>query len=605
MISSSPQPRSMRILVVAEDTAVRALASRVLERRGDEVIVSASLADGVERGVELSPDVAFVDVSEHQRMGLTLVHALRAALLRGSVYALCTRNAIDAGAQALSLGADGVILIPPTGDELLLAVDKARERLATDDLALTLRAEAGTLRLAVVEATKLAQLQRRTFQSVVRALLVAVSTATSATRVAIYARDDAGGHRLVTSTEGAGFAPSCEDDTELADVAERARALYVPVYPRPAAPPKTTAADGSPHTPDQVRGQTQVAEGAVTMLVAAPAPSPNDAGLQLLVQLAANLLAETKERETLSDGAMKDPASSAYSFGYFVDVAGREIDKARRYGRRFALVSLAVDPGASLPALEVAERVLRVARDIDVLARVDESELLLLMPEADGLEVNDLRQRLVVALAHIEGSTPPRGGSIRAPQGITVGTSTFPHDGEDLTQLLRVARRRAEATRVSVVERLRLEGMVLSDVVDTLLWDHDLSHGHGPRSPESARAIELPVAEVVSLVSSALAYGLRGGAGIVTVTQRDELGLAAGLRMASAGEGFEVRAHDVRSMPSCESVEAFAIVAEHASYALLGRLDNGVFRGVHAADPMLATLVAGLVADVPPIRRAG
>jgi hypothetical protein len=485
-------------------------------------------------------------------------------------------------------------LIPPTGDELLLAVDKARERLAMEDLALTLRAEAGTLRLAVDEATKLTSLARRTFQSVVRALLLATSTATSATRVAIYARDDAGGHRLVTSTEGAGFAPSCEDDAELADLAERARALYVPVFPRPL---------GTKQPPAGAMQSAQ--EGAVTLLVAAPAPAPNDPGMQLLVQLAANLLAEVKERETLSDGAMKDPASSAYSFGYFVDVAGREIDKARRYGRRFALVSLAVDPGASLPALEVAERVLRVARDIDVLARVDESELLLLMPEADGLEVNDLRQRLVVALAHIEGSTPPRGGSIRAPQGITVGTSTFPHDGEDLTQLLRVARRRAEATRVSVVERLRLEGMVLSDVVDTLLWDQDLSNGHGPRSPEAARAIELPVAEVVSLVSSALAYALRGGAGIVTVTQRDELGLAAGLRMASAGEGFEVRAHDVRSMPSCESVEAFAVVAEHASYALLGRLDNGVFRGVHAADPMLATLVAGLVADVPPIRRAG
>lgn len=589
---SSP-PRSMRILVVAEDPAVRALSARVLERRGDEVIVSASLADGVERGVELSPDVAFVDVSEHQRMGLTLVHALRAALLRGNVYALCTRNAIDAGAQALSLGADGVILIPPTGDELLLAVDKSRERLAMEDLALTLRAEAGSLRLAVEEATKLASLplHRRTFQAIVRGLLVATSTATSATRVAIYARDDAGGHRLVTSTEGAGFAHACEDDAELADVAERARAVFVPVHPRTV---------GSTNT----SGRSD-AQDAVTMLVAAPAPAANDPGLLLLVQLASQLLTAAKEREALSDGAMKDPASSAYSFGYFVDVAGREIDKARRYGRRFGLVSLAVDPGASLPALEVAERVLRVARDIDVLARVDESELLLLMPEADGLEVNDLRQRLVVALAHIEGSTPPRGGSVRAPQGITVGTSTFPHDGEDLTQLLRVARRRAEATRVSVVERLRLEGMTLSDVVDTLLWDQDLSHGHGPRSPESARAIELPVAEVVSLVSSALSYALRGGAGVVTVTQRDELGLAAGLRMASAGETFEVRAHDVRSMPSCESIEVFTVVAEHASYALIGRLDSGVFRGVHAADPMLATLVAGLVADVPAIRRAG
>jgi CheY-like chemotaxis protein/GGDEF domain-containing protein len=566
----------MRVLVVAEDPTVRALASRVLERRGDEVVVAGTLAEGVERGVDLAPDVAFVDVSEHQRMGLTLVHALRAAQSRASIYALTTRMAVDAGAQALSLGADGVILIPPTGDELLLAIDKARERLVLEGAFLTMRSEGEQLRLAIAQGTRLAAMTTLSFAGVARALLDAVTAATSATRTAVYASEEGGGHKLLASSEGAGFAHRCEDDSELADVAARANALFVPLL-----------------------------RGAVTLLAAAPAPSPKDLGLELLVTIATGLLSDVKDREALSDGAMKDPASSAYSFGYFVDVAGREIDKARRYGRRFALVSLTLDPGASLATLEVAERALRVARDIDVLARVDESELLLLMPEADGLEVNDLRQRLVRELAREPGSVPPRGGSIRTPQGITLGTSTFPHDGEDLTQLLRVARRRAEATRVSVVERLRLEGMSLPDVADALLWDGDIAHGRGPRSPESPRAIELPIAEVVSLVSSAAAYAIRGGATLASVTQRDELGLAAGLRMTSAGTGFEVRAHDVRTFPGCEAVEAFAVVAEHASYALVGRLDDGIFRGVHAADPMLASLVGTLIADVPAPRRVG
>lgn len=572
---SSLAPRSMRILVVAEDATVRALAARVLERRGDEVVLANSLAEGVERGVDLSPDVAFVDVSEQQRMGLTLVHALRTGLPRVRIHALTTRHAIDAGAQALSLGADGVILVPPTGDELLLAIDKSRERLATEDAFLQLRSEVEQLRLAVAEGTRLAAMTSLSFAGVARALLGAVTASTSATRTAVYASEDGGGHKLLASSEGAGFAHRCEDDAELADVAARSNALFVPLL-----------------------------SGAVTLLAAAPAPSSKDLGLGLLVTIATGLLSDVKDREALSDGAMKDPATSAYSFGYFVDVAGREIDKARRYGRRFALVSLSLDAGASMTALEVAERVLRVARDIDVLARVDESELLLLMPEADGLEVNDLRQRLVRELARLPGSVPPRGGSIRTPQGITVGTSTFPHDGEDLTQLLRVARRRAEATRVSVVERLKLEGMSLPDVVDALLWDGDISHGRGPRSPESPRAIELPIAEVVSLVSSAAAYALRGGATLATVTQRDELGLAAGLRMTSAGTGFEVRAHDVRALPGCDAIEAFAVVAEHASYALVGRLDNGTFRGVHAADPMLASLVGSLIAETPDLRRA-
>ena len=110
---TSIPPRGVRVLLVSEDPAVCALAERVLARRGDTLIVAHSVEDGVERGVELAVDVAFVDVSEQQRMGLTLVHALRTASARTSIHALTTKHAVDAGAQALSLGADGVVLVLP------------------------------------------------------------------------------------------------------------------------------------------------------------------------------------------------------------------------------------------------------------------------------------------------------------------------------------------------------------------------------------------------------------------------------------------------------------------------------------------------------------
>ena len=76
-------------------------------------------------------------------------------------------------------------------------------------------------------------------------------------------------------------------------------------------------------------------------------------------------LALVMEREQTSRGAMKDPSSSAYTFAYFVDIAGREIDKARRHARRFALATLSIEPlqpnPNSLlrnPAIEVSESVL-------------------------------------------------------------------------------------------------------------------------------------------------------------------------------------------------------------------------------------------------------
>src|SRR5690606_12073550 len=125
----------------------------------------------------------------------------------------------------------------------------------------------------------------------------------------------------------------------------------------------------------------------------------------LVAGQAATTFALIGEREHSHRGAMKDPSSSAYTFAYFVDVAGREIDKARRHGRRFALATLAVDEeppvvaGAAQPAgaagppsVASVERILGAVRDTDVLARVDEREFYLLLPETGGIGAHICRR---------------------------------------------------------------------------------------------------------------------------------------------------------------------------------------------------------------------
>src|SRR5262249_46515647 len=78
---------------------------------------------------------------------------------------------------------------------------------------------------------------------------------------------------------------------------------------------------------------------------------------------------------------IQDVGTSAYSFAYFVDLAGREIDLARRHGRRFALATVEVDPTAKIEGRAAVELVLAAVRDTDVVARADDQELLLLLPE--------------------------------------------------------------------------------------------------------------------------------------------------------------------------------------------------------------------------------
>ena len=122
---------------------------------------------------------------------------------------------------------------------------------------------------------------------------------------------------------------------------------------------------------------------------------------ELMAGQAATTLALLGESERSTRGAIKDLTTSAYTFAYFVDIAGREIDKARRYGRRFALATIALDENAALERVstDLAEVVLGAVRDTDVLARVDEREFYLLMPETGGVGAQSCRRRVLQSAA--------------------------------------------------------------------------------------------------------------------------------------------------------------------------------------------------------------
>jgi hypothetical protein len=321
-----------------------------------------------------------------------------------------------------------------------------------------------------------------------------------------------------------------------------------------------------------------------------------DGMLKLLAVQAASALAFLGGRDlTDGGGAIKDPTSSAYSFAYYVDVAGREIDKARRHGRRFAIATVALDPDApasssGLPPevpmrpAEVADHLLKAARDLDVLARVDENEFHLLLPETDGLGAHACRRRVLTRLG---------GGERRiVPKGLLVGIATFPHDGQNLSQLLRMARRRAEVTKGSIVHRIGVENAGLGDILDALEWD--ATSAPAPSDISAARPIELPIAEATALATAVVADACRGGAAFIVVAHHVALSLGSAVR-ASIGTGnpnVTVHALDVRSTPGGETIEALSVIAEHGAYAFIGRSKNGVVRGVHAADPLLADLLA-------------
>ncbi|MEO5730668.1 MAG: response regulator, partial [Byssovorax sp.] len=159
---------------------------------------------------------------------------------------------------------------------------------------------------------------------------------------------------------------------------------------------------------------------------------------------------------------------------------------------------------------------------------------------------------------------------------------------------LRAGRRRAEATRTSVVHRLGADTESLVDFLETLEWEAGAPPVEDIAAP---RPLALPLADVTALTAAVMTDAIRGGAVLVTVAHHAGLRFGAAVRAVLAPLRANVTFHalDVRA-GSGEDVEALSIIAEHGCYTLIGRTsrdDGGSFiKGFHAADPLLADALA-------------
>jgi GGDEF domain-containing protein len=319
--------------------------------------------------------------------------------------------------------------------------------------------------------------------------------------------------------------------------------------------------------------------------------------------------------ERASRATIQDASTSAYSFSYFVDLAGREIDLARRHGRRFALATVDATEGCDTDGL--IEVVLSAVRDTDIVARADERELLLLLPETGSKGARTLRRRILDRMQHQVGvhRIPP----------VRVGIASFPFDGEDLSRLLRIARRRAE--RWSSWDASSATHRLLRDAITWLSSPHRPGElppqGVGPLVP-----IEVPLREGWALFDTMVREATRAGDATVALhaphdATEPSLGLAQGIRAATMdaigptsisgpAPARSDRDRDVLSLmtglsrltdfTTFSGLEVVAVLAEHACYGLVGRVESGRLIALHGHDlPIVEALVNGL--EQPLFRR--
>ena len=331
---------------------------------------------------------------------------------------------------------------------------------------------------------------------------------------------------------------------------------------------------------------------------------------------------------------LRDRDTGAYNLAYFVDYAGKEFYKARRYGRSFSLMVLSLDNAEAVRreagrepyrrmVREVVAAVARVSRDADILAKVSESEYYVLLPETDYFGALMFQRR---AAEEIRRAPSIRELDERAPVLLSMGAATFPKDGEDFDELLHWAKDRIGEQRGSLLRRLHLEDLERSafwELADVLLSKVPLPEtspsARLEKDPEFLLSAQREAAREVARDPRArghLYVGVSGPIGLAAIREALPGGEQAArvsdqtmhvYLLGPRGAGPDGRHHPLLTEVYLDGDKRLAehefllFISEHSAYGLITGPGGRMF---HTSDvPLVDALVAKLQAlyDLQPL----
>lgn len=494
----------LRVLVVAANPSDAEFARRVLEDNGDRAETCDDVPEALARLSQDKFDLAFVSLSMPRGDGLALVHHLRALYPDLDVVVMSAADEVEEAASAMALGVFSTMVTPLTGDEILVAADRARER-----------------RLLIAERANLR-----------------AKVASSARRNETYARCAA----FVAEPDPASAAMRVLDACA-AEVDVVASALYLAAsgqdrYFRIAAagergmlPEQITSKDihvGKTESLGQVgdevhlllnSGDSRIGLVILKRPVGTPLPLELHELLEVIARLASAALTATRRVDAIARGGIKDPETGAYTFAYFGDVAAREIDRAIRHHRSFALLTLQlsgmVEMCSTLSMAEVASLrrlttacVLAAVRNGDIVARVEDDQYYLLLPETGLLGALACRRRILERLKglrkDVEANTEGLAQRLDFARLVaSTGISVFPSDGADLGLLLKLSRRRCERARSSDWYRLGLDAHSFWDGVERLMQPEAVEESLDGLGARASVPVELITRVTLNLIRDA------------------------------------------------------------------------------------------------------
>jgi ActR/RegA family two-component response regulator len=545
----------LSVLVVVEDEAIHRSIQHVVKEEGDTLVTMGSIEEAIQFASVDRADVAFVELRVEQGAALALCHHLPSLSPGVRVQAIVHPSEIDRGPEALSLGASGVLVAPPTGEALGRVLSDVKAEHARVRQVTTLEQKLARERRRLETYDRLVRFARGAAPSdAVRAIVDGVSQLSAAQGVALYA------------TFG-------NDESERVLLAAIGTALDLPSTCQPADLSRLVQARGARVVP------LVAASGELGMLVLDRAPPSVEADIAQLADLAAAMLSLVDRQDPVDESVRVFPPK------HFRTVADRLLTLAQRHDRRCSVLAITIPGDRPNRREEATREIADIVRTTDALCGLEDGDLVLFLPETTGLGAQACRRRILARLLGERRAKPKGGVRERDPRSkgspIAIGVATFPHDGTQLRRLVKAARARAVDDARSPVHTLALEGLPLAEVVDALLARPMIDAG-----PRSSYPLDVACSALFSLAARACREAQRGGEATITTTLQPGLGVAAAARQVMAPQ-----VRDVRGEPGCENVEAIVIEAEHGAWVCCGRIVGDRFQGVHAADPLLADVV--------------
>ncbi|MGC8927169.1 MAG: response regulator [Myxococcota bacterium] len=201
----------------------------------------------------------------------------------------------------------------------------------------------------------------------------------------------------------------------------------------------------------------------------------------LIAEFAAIAIRNCRYFEFASYSLLRERDSHLYSMAYFIDYAGKEIYRARRYKRPFSVVEIVID-NAEYFRLNMnrdmydnlskwlVNNISQGLRSSDVIARVSESEFLLVMPDTDYMGALSYISR---SLNNFRSEQFVNFLDKYVPLSVSMGAASFPSDGSDYDSLIYTCSSKIKSIRESIYRKHHLEDMGFYQILDYLIGSYE------------------------------------------------------------------------------------------------------------------------------------